>query len=576
MIVILIAAGMISFFLGISCRYSPSPSTSPSPSPMSISSPSPLYNTSSTPLALVSKNQLLPHDGLFIRRNNQFGTRLNVGIKDLIEQGVLIDQTNIRFDDFIALNSQRIPLPKYGNSLAVSYGLTPIPQKQKRDQRATHYLEIALKTSEKAPPGHHKSETPPVNYIFIIDASGSMEGEKLDAVKLSIREIFKNLKKNDIIGIIEFNEQPRTLLKATPVRKIKFNEFSKTISGITAGGGTDINIALSYGIDEVSRYEGDNTLNHVYLFSDGNPTSGETEWIRIRQNVDQKTRGNIRLSTLAFGSDANTRELDALAGLTGGKSTFVTEPDDIKVSIQDELNRREYLAAINVQLKVDIAQNIPIIYLYGHDQIKDPVSRAAVLQDVAIAKQKAEKEFGVKPEPDLVTQEKGIRIFVPDLAVGETYWIVFELAIPNKKNINYIGQATVQYVDTFKRKNQKTQLTLSLPGNLQSDLVTEHALGLWTSEVAFYVLDDLYQNDLETAERRIENHVAVLSAVNTSLDSDTIRDDIITLKKLLSLAQNLGKTRTASDIPYQDRQDFFVYNLNNFGKVRNGFTRVNY
>jgi len=112
----------------------------------------------------------------------------------------------------------------------------------------------------------------------------------------------------------------------------------------------------------------------------GNPTSGETDWIRIRQNVDRKTRGNIRLSTFAFGSDSNTRELDALAGLTGGKSTFVTEPDDIQFSLKDELRRREHLAAINVQLKVDINQDIPIIYLYGHDQIKYPASRAEVLQ----------------------------------------------------------------------------------------------------------------------------------------------------------------------------------------------------
>ncbi|NES06090.1 MAG: hypothetical protein F6K22_26755 [Okeania sp. SIO2F4] len=87
-----------------------------------------------------NNNQPLPHNGLFIRRNNQFGTRLNVGIKDLIEQGVLFEQRNIRFDDFITLNSEGIPLPKSDNSLAVNYGITPIPQKQKRNQRATHYL----------------------------------------------------------------------------------------------------------------------------------------------------------------------------------------------------------------------------------------------------------------------------------------------------------------------------------------------------------------------------------------------------------------------------------------------------
>ncbi|NEP86318.1 MAG: hypothetical protein F6K18_05490 [Okeania sp. SIO2C2] len=137
----------------------------------------------------------------------------------------------------------------------------------------------------------------------------------------------------------------------------------------------------------------------------------------------------------------------------------MTDTDDIQVSLKDELSRREYLAAINVQLKIDIDTKIPIIYLYGHDEIKDPISRAAVFKDVEEAKRKAKREVGVKSEPDLINQEEGIRIFVPDLAVGETYWIVFELAIPEPNNLNSIGEATVQYVDTFKRKNQKHQLT---------------------------------------------------------------------------------------------------------------------
>ncbi len=211
--------------------------------------------------------------------------------------------------------------------------------------------------------------------------------------------------------------------------------------------------------------------------------------------------------------------------------------------------------------------------MYGHDEIKDKPTRRAVFKNLRKAKEKAEREVGVKSEPDLVTQEEGIRIFVPDLAVGETYWIVFELAISEPNNLSSIGEATVQYVDTFKRENQKRQLTLSSSGNLPSDLVAEHALGLWTSEVAFYILDDLYESDLETAEKRIENHITVLKSANSYLDSEPIRDDVITLKKLLSLAQNLGKVGMSSDTPRQRRQDFFVYSISSFSMVRNGFNR---
>ena len=232
-----------------------------------------------------------------------------------------------------------------------------------------------------------------------------MSGKKIDDVKASIRELFQKLREDDVIGIIEFDTKPNTLLKATPVSKIRNNEFSRIISNLNPTGGTDINLALSYGIDEISRYGNNKSLNHIYLFSDGASNSGETDWIKIRQNVDNKARdakarGDFRLSTFAFGSDAYRKELDALAGLTGGKSTFVAHLDDIKNSLQEELNRREHLAAINVQMQIEIDSEIDILYLYGHDEITDPVRKAAVLRDLEDAKEKAEEELGVEAAED--------------------------------------------------------------------------------------------------------------------------------------------------------------------------------
>ena len=45
------------------------------------------------------------------------------------------------------------------------------------------------------------------------------------------------------------------------------------------------------------------------------------------------------------------------------------------------------------------------------------------------------------------------------------------------------------------------------------------------------------------------------------------------MRKLLSLAQNLGKVGTSSDTSPQQRQDFFKYSVSDFGRVRNGFNR---
>ena len=427
----------------------------------------------------------LPHNGLFIRRNNTYGTKTNFGIKELIENGVMIDQTNIKFDDFLKSDTKGISGPAKGEGLAINFGTTVITKEQKYHPEATHYLEIALKASDIPLPNQPKTTPIPVNYMFVIDSSGSMEGQKIDLVKQSIRKLFEKLGERDIIGIIEFNTSVCTLLKATPKKEIDLNNFSNIISGIHPSGGTDINLGLSYGIDEIERYEDLNMLNHLFLFSDGHSNSGETNCIKIRQNISNKLKGSIGLSAFGFGSDSNMRELNALVGGTDGQAIFVNHPDDIAATLNGELNKRDYLAAINVQIKMKIDETVSILHFYGHDLIDDPVQRAAVFKKLEAVKIESEEKYNIQSKEDIIIEEDGIRVFTPNLAIGETYWIVLELGLPVGKEIADIGNFEVQYNDIIKRESKKVTYDLSMPPTIPNETVLQHGIELWTSEIAF-------------------------------------------------------------------------------------------
>jgi WD40 repeat protein/Mg-chelatase subunit ChlD len=543
--------------------------------------------------------QPLPHNGLFIRRNNAFGTQPTTSIKELINEGVMIGQKHIRFDDFVALNTEGIPSPKSRQALAVSYGIVPIPAHQKRDKRATHYLEIALKTADVAPIGHPEAKAPPVNYIFVVDVSDSMSGTKIDHVRYSINELFGQLRADDVIGTIVFNHHAKTLLESTPKQNLSDDEFELMIDQLLADGGTDINQALSISIDEMRRYRGAQRVNQLFLFSDGNPTSGETDWIKIRQNIANKLRqntatdGTIRLSTFAFGHDdannvvdANKVELERLAGLTGGQSILVMNPkediDIIRRGLQQALARRTHLAAINMQMQIEIDSDIDILHFYGHDLITDKAARAAVEREADLTGKQVEEEYGVKPQPDLIKEDKGIRVFVPNLAVGETYWVVFELAVPEQRKSSAFGKATVQYFDTFARQNQRPQLALSPTGQIGPQFVAQYALGLWTSEEVSYALHDIEVNELATAEKRIKAHISVLETAKSHLMPKTFSassnpvnnllvDDIITLNKFLTLAKNINQGTSAENIRL-----YLNHGLRELEGTRNGVRRTRY
>ncbi len=513
----------------------------------------------------------LPHKGLFVRRNNQFGTSSIIGIRDLIEQGVLIEEQDIRFDDFVASNREKIPIPDRRQSLKASYGLTPT-NGQGIDNEATHYLEIALKATDKLPYGFNEKKTLGVNYILAIDVSSSMEGGKLNSAKASIRRLLQVLEPDDIIGIIAFNQEARTVLSATPVKELQEDVLSQTLSHLTSSGGTDINLGLSFAIDELDRYSSGNHLNQIYLFSDGNPTSGVTSWLDIRKNLAKKTKANLRLSTFGFGTDANMYELNALSGATGGKATFIDDVNDIHLSLQEDAHRRKYLAAVNLQIKISIPEEIKILYLYGHDLISDPVAKETVLADVKAIEAKIQ-EGGVTPNQNIITDKDGIRIFVPDLAVGDTYWIVFEVAAP--QNQQNFGTTRVQYFDALRKKNGKEQhleLARRGGGQIAPNVVVEDALGLRTSEVIFWALNNLRQKNKAASVAQLTNHIATMTDLNKDLNSQQLQDDIITLRKFITLASNLGRPLTVSDSAPAPPQGYLNYKMNEYAEVRGGIS----
>ncbi|MCX4696961.1 VWA domain-containing protein [Streptomyces sp. NBC_01408] len=531
----------------------------------------------------------LPHDGLFIRRRSAYGTRSVLGVTELIDSGVLIEQDQIRFDDFVAARTDQVPGPPEGEALAVSHGLARVPGDSKAHEATTHFVEIALKAGAEAQPGTgtgtdtgtdmdmgtgtgaHAKEPLPVNFVFVVDTSSSMEGEKLDTVKSALQEIYERLRPTDSLGIVTFATNVSTLLQATRKEDLSPEKFAATVAGMTAYGGTDIQLGVQYGIVEIGRRASSGrTVNRLYLFSDGDPTSGERNWTTVRKNIAARLRGDLTLSCFGFGTDARMTELSALAGTARGHCTFVTRPEQVRSGLLEDLERRDHLAAIDIQLRIDIDPAVTVWHLYGHDLVTDQRARARVFRESREAARRAREEYGTEALPDLITGEKGIRIFAPDLAFGETYWVVLEIQVPEGRPLaGGIGTATVQYVDTLARENRSRELALADATTLSEETVTVHAVGLRTSEITFHALDDLYENDRDAAGRRLSGHIEVLKQVHQAFPVPEFVNDRVTIEKLLVLAGSLGTFAAFSDSAVSPAGPT-IRRMNEFARIRSG------
>jgi Mg-chelatase subunit ChlD len=506
----------------------------------------------------------LPHSGLFKRRHSAFGTRLAGGVRELVEQGVLVDQERIRFDDFVAGRGDEIPGPGAGEAVAVSHGLAPVPAGTAAWPQATHFLEIALRAGDvTAKASDAQPDPPPLNVVFVVDTSSSMgEAQKLVNAKAAVLALYAHLRPDDVFGIVSFSHHVRTVLPATRVGALTDGAVERAVRSMQADGSTDLNQGILFGLAEAGRNTAQrpDLVSCVYLFTDGYPMSGERDWLKIRANAVAEARGSVTLSCFGFGADARMEELEALAGLTGGHCTLVTQPEEVTLNLAADLIRRDHLAAVNVQLKINVPEAFGVWHFYGHDLITDPVARAAVWRDADEARELGRRKFGADSAPDVITDKDGIRVFAPDLAAGETYWIVLELAMPDGKWKLPWGHravqpltAVVQYVDTAVKQARRHEIMLSAAGQstgqLPASTVAGHALGLRTSEVAFDALDDLRAGDLAGACTRLEWHAELLRTASRDLHAAGLADDQVTVRKLATLVAGHGQPRAHTDEP---------------------------
>ncbi len=520
--------------------------------------------STATPLPLVAGGDLLPHNALFVRRHNDFSEPATTGLETLIARGVTLGDTQVQFEPSEPLTGDLVADPTGADALAITYGLSEIVWTGKRDPRATHYLEIALKAAPRSA-ATGADQAPAANFIFVIDTSGSMRGAKLNGVLTGMRALYAAMRPQDRIGIVDFDVEVRIVLPATQLADLTPTAFNQALDRLVAAGGTDIALGLGAGIAEATGTADTATISYVFLFSDGNPTDGVTEWLQIRAAIVEAVHGtSIRVSTFGFGDDANGRELDALAGVTGGTFTTVSNPAALGTNLAEELARREILVAKDIRLKLEIDPAVSIVHLYGHDQVAEPIARAALESGSGDA---------AAPATSIGTQEEGLQIYVPDLAAGESYWAVFEVAVPEALD-DAIGTAAVTYGDTASGRPVEASLTLTVredPAKLRDHLVFQHGLSLWSSDVAFYALDDLDQEDYATASARLATHARGLEDAYTGWQRSWLSDDIATVQKLALLGDSLATGRLGTRAR-TDALALLRYSLETFGRARSGFT----
>jgi len=180
------------------------------------------------------------------------------------------------------------------------------------------------------PPNVAEPDILPKEIIFLMDISGSMDGESIRQAKQGLKTAISILNKEDYFNIITFNDnwnyfEPYPIL-ATGYNKIRANNF---ISKQDASGGTVALPAIEAGYHMAGRHD---VVSMIFFLTDGD-VGNEDELLRTIKygSTEQK----IRFFPVGIGSAPNSYLLRKASEYGKGAFTYISSTDMVETKMTE-------------------------------------------------------------------------------------------------------------------------------------------------------------------------------------------------------------------------------------------------
>lgn len=196
-------------------------------------------------------------------------------------------------------------------------------------------------------------DRPPLNLVFLIDTSGSMEdATKLPLLKQSFRLMLDNLQPEDQVAIVEYAGSAGLVLEATPASERQ--TILNAIQNLGAGGSTNGQGGLEQAYAVAESMARDGTVSRIILATDGDFNVGETGTEGLTDYIADKRETGVYLSVLGFGrGNLDDATMQALAQNGNGTAAYIDTLNEAQKVLVDQLTGALFPIAGDVKVQVE-------------------------------------------------------------------------------------------------------------------------------------------------------------------------------------------------------------------------------
>ena len=215
----------------------------------------------------------------------------------------------------------------------------------------------------------------PLAVALTIDTSGSMAGDPIAHARLAARKVVDSLVDGDILTLVTFDSQARSLLMPTEMTPSTRRRALATIAELEASGGTALHDGVKAAEMSLLQVPDRYLVRRVVLISDGQATVGPTDTAQLGNLAEVGMRHGIQVTALGVGLDYDEHTLDAFAVRSSGRLYHLENSKEMSSIVASEMETLGRTTAAQAELAIVPAPGVTIL---GVDSVRSVTEAGAM------------------------------------------------------------------------------------------------------------------------------------------------------------------------------------------------------
>jgi Ca-activated chloride channel family protein len=260
-----------------------------------------------------------------------------------LNHGELPPAGAVRIEEMINYFKYEYPQPHNEDPFSINTEISDAPWNKK------HKLVLIGLQGKKIP----TENLPPSNLTFLIDVSGSMQGEnRLPLVKASMKMLVDQLRQQDKVSIVVYAGAAGLVL--SPTSGADKTKIKEAIDRLHAGGSTAGGAGLKLAYKTAKEFFVKNGNNRVILCTDGDFNVGESSDDAMERLIEEERKSGVFLTVLGYGmGNYKDNKMQKLADKGNGNHAYIDGITEAKKVLVNEFGGTLFTIAKDVKLQIE-------------------------------------------------------------------------------------------------------------------------------------------------------------------------------------------------------------------------------